>query len=232
MATTDSLRTHLIDELVDLLDAEYQLADALPKLAQAATSRPLQAAFQRHLKETRGHVTRLNQALQELGEQVSSKTCKGMQGLLGESETMMKKTPASSLRDAVLITGAQKVEHYEIATYGTARTYARVLGERGVARLLERTLKEEKIADQSLTKIAEGSVNRAAAEEWLSQEKESLLSRTAEWAGTTAGYAPRNLASGLRTAASTIDLSRDRSSIRSIAGGRTRGGRPASRRKR
>jgi ferritin-like metal-binding protein YciE len=144
MPTTGSLRAHLIDELVDLLDAEHQLTGALPKLAQAATSRPLRAAFQRHLKETRGHVTRLSQALRELGEKSSSKTCEGMQGLLEEGETMMKRTPAGSLSDAVLITGAQKVEHYEMASYGTARTYAKVLGEKAVARLLGRTLKEEK----------------------------------------------------------------------------------------
>jgi ferritin-like metal-binding protein YciE len=232
MATIGSLRTHLIDELVDLLGAENQLTGALPKLAKAATSRPLRAAFQRHLKETRGHVTRLNQALQELGEQPSSKTCKGMQGLLGESETMMKKTPAGSLRDAVLITGAQKVEHYEMASYGTARTYAKVLGEKAVARLLDRTLKEEKTADRTLTKIAEGSVNGAAAEEWQSQEERSVLSRTAEWAGTTAGYASRQLATGLRTAASRVGLAQDQSPKRRLVGDRASSGRPGARRKR
>jgi ferritin-like metal-binding protein YciE len=232
MPTTGSLRAHLIDELVDLLDAEHQLTGALPKLAQAATSRPLRAAFQRHLKETRGHVTRLSQALRELGEKSSSKTCEGMQGLLEEGETMMKRAPAGSLRDAVLITGAQKVEHYEMASYGTARTYAKVLGEKAVARLLGRTLKEEKTADRTLTKIAEGSVNGAAAEEWQSQEDESLLRRTAEWAGTTAGHASRQLASGLRTAASRVGLAEDQSPKRRLVGDRARGGRPSAGRKR
>jgi ferritin-like metal-binding protein YciE len=227
MARTGSLRTHLVDELIDLLDAENQLTDVLPKLAQAATSKPLRGAFQRHLKETRGHVTRLNQALRQLGEKPSSKTCAGMQGLLEEGEKMMKNTPAGSLRDAVLITGAQKVEHYEMASYGTARTYAWVLGEKAVARLLDQTLKEEKTADRTLTKIAEGSVNGAAAEEWQSQEEDSLLSRTAEWAGTTAGYASRQVASGLRSAASRVGLAQDRTPNSRVAGARTHGDRPA-----
>jgi ferritin-like metal-binding protein YciE len=198
MATVDSLRTHLIDELFDLLDAETQLTETLPKLAQAATSRTLRAAFQKHLKETRGHVTRLNQALRALGERPASKTCEAMKGLLEEGNSMMKKTPPGSLRDAVMITGAQKVEHYEMASYGTARTYATVLGEKGVARLLAQTLKEEKGADQTLTKIAEGSINEEAAEEWHSQQDDSMLMRTAEWAGSTAGYASRQLTRGLR----------------------------------
>jgi Domain of unknown function (DUF892) len=149
-----------------------------------------------------------------------------MKGLLEEGETMMKKTPAGSLRDAVMITGAQKVEHYEMASYGTARTYARVLGEKSVARLLEQTLKDEKTADRTLTKIAEASVNGAAAEEWQSQEEESLLSRTAEWAGATAGYASRQVASGLRSAASRVGLAQDRSPNSRVGGARTHGDRP------
>lgn len=211
MATVDSLRTHLIDELIDLLDAETQLTETLPKMAQAATSTTLRAAFQKHLKETRGHVTRLNQALRALGEKPSSTTCEAMKGLLEEGNSMMKKTPAGSLRDAVMITGAQKVEHYEMASYGTARTYATVLGETAVARLLAQTLKEEKGADQTLTKIAEGSINEEAAEEWHSQEDESMLMRTADWAGSTAGYASRTVAKGFRAAASTMRLPQIRS---------------------
>lgn len=204
MTTVDSLRTHLIDELIDLLDAETQLTGTLPTLAQAATSKALHAAFQKHLKETRGHVTRLNQALRALGEKPSSKTCKTMKGLLEEGNSMMKKTAAGSLRDAVMITAAQKVEHYEMASYGTARTYATVLGEKGVARLLAQTLKEEKGADQALTRIAEGGINQEAAEERHSQQDDSILMRTAEWAGSTAGYASREVSKGLRAAASTL----------------------------
>ena len=216
MATVDSLRTHLIDELMDLLDAETQLTDTLPTLAQAATSKTLQAAFQKHLKETRGHVTRLNQALRALGEKPSSKSCKAMKGLLDEGNSMMKKTAAGSLRDAVMITAAQKVEHYEMASYGTARTT--VLGEKAVARLLAQTLKEEKGADQVLTKIAEEGINQEAAEEWHSQD-DSILMRTAEWAGSTAGYASREVSRGLRAAASTLRLPQIRSA-KSAAGSR------------
>jgi ferritin-like metal-binding protein YciE len=212
MATITSLRTHLIDELTDLLDAESQLTEALPKLAQAATSKPLRAAFQKHLKETRGHITRLNQALRSLGETPSSKTCEGMQGLLKEGKSMMKKTSAGSLRDAMMITGAQKVEHYEMASYGTARTYARVLGEKAIARLLEQTLKEERNADKTLTRIAEEAVNEDAAEAWQAQDDESLLNRAAKWAGSTAGYASGQMATRLRAAASTMGIPQRRSS--------------------
>jgi ferritin-like metal-binding protein YciE len=222
MATVDSLRTHLIDELMDLLDAETQLTDALPKFAWAATSKPLRAAFQKHLKETHGHVSRLNKALRALGEEPSAKTCKAMKGLLDEGDSMMKKTAAGFLRDAVMITAAQKVEHYEMASYGTARTYAVVLGEKAVARLLAQTLKEEKGADQTLTTIAEGGVNEEAAEEWHSRDNDNVLVRTAEWAGSTAGYASRQLEKGLRAAASTMRLPQMRSAKSSA--GRARGG--------
>lgn len=225
MARVDSLRSHLIDELTDLLDAETQLTDTLPKLAQAATSKTLRTALQKHLKETRGHVTRLNQALRALGETPSSKTCAAMKGLLEEGNSMLKKTPPGALRDAVMITASQKVEHYEMASYGTARTYATVLGETAVARMLAQTLKEEKGADQALTKIAEESVNEQAAEEWHSQgDDDSLLMRTADWAGSTAGYASRQLTQGLRAAASTMRLPQIRSlkSSATATGGRRR----------
>jgi ferritin-like metal-binding protein YciE len=152
----DSLRTHLIDELKDLLDAENQLTSALPKLASSASTPALRTAFQKHLKETRGHIARLNEAMRELGERPRRKTCEAMEGLLTEGEKMMNEAPEGALRDAVMITAAQKVEHYEMATYGTVRTYAEVLGERGVARLLAQTLKEEKAADAKLTMIAGG----------------------------------------------------------------------------
>lgn len=185
MAAVDSLRTHLVEELTDLLDAEHQLTKALPKMATAATAKPLRVAFQKHLKETRGQIARLDKALRQLGEKPKRKTCEAMKGLLDEGESMMGKTPEGALRDAVMITAAQKVEHYEIASYGTVRTYARVLGETGVARLLEQNLKEEKAADVKLTTIAEGSVNEEAAEEWQSQESAvgSMVERSAAWIG-------------------------------------------------
>jgi ferritin-like metal-binding protein YciE len=222
MATVDSLRTHLVEELADLLDAEQQLTRALPKLAGSATSKQLKGAFQKHLKETHTHVARIKDAMRELGERPASKTCEGMQGLLEEGESMMNEAPAGALRDAVMITGAQKVEHYEMASYGTARTYAQVLGEAAVARLLQRTLDEEKAADVKLTQIAEGSVNEQAANAWQSQESEDdeedgVLSRTADWAGTAAAGASRTVAKGVRTAAATIGLAPKRSRKRAPA---------------
>ena len=214
MAAVHSLHAHLVEELTDLRDAETQLTDALPKLAKSATSPKLRAAFQKHLKETRTHLTRLDQALKALGEKPSSKTCQAMKGLLKEGDSHIKNAPAGSLRDAVIITGAQKVEHYEMASYGTARTYAQVLGEPQVARLLEQTLKEEKAADRTLTAIAKSSVNDEAAEEMQSQSdgEEGPLMRSAEWAGRTGGMAVRQLSRGVRRAASAIGVAQDRSS--------------------
>jgi hypothetical protein len=140
-----------------------------------------------------------------------------MKGLLKEGQTHMKKAPAGALRDAVMITGAQKVEHYEMASYGTARTYAQVLGEQQVARLLEQTLKEEKAADRTLTDIAESSVNEEAAEEFQSQpaSEEGPLMRSAEWAGRTGGMAARQLSRTVRRAASAVGIAQDRSTKRS-----------------
>jgi len=205
----DSLRSHLIEELRDLLDAEQQLTKALPKMAAAATTKSLATAFQKHLVETRGHGARLEQALRQLGETPRRKTCGAMKGLLAEGNELMTKTPSGALRDAVMITAAQKVEHYEMASYGTARTYAQVLGETAVARLLAQTLKEEKAADGKLTLIAEGSVNEDAADEWQTQE--GMLEQSAEWLGT----ASRQIAGGARRAAAAVGLAADRGSRRS-----------------
>ena len=163
MASVASLREHLVEELNDLLNAEQQLIEALPKMAERASSRELRTAIRSHLAETRQHAKRVTQALKQLGEKASGKTCEAMEGLLEEGQELMDGSDAGALRDAMMITAAQKVEHYEIATYGTVRTYAQVVGERGVAKLLQQTLKEEHAADRKLTKIAVGSVNRRAA---------------------------------------------------------------------
>jgi ferritin-like metal-binding protein YciE len=208
MAAVTSLHTHLVDEIADLRDAEEQLTQALPMLAQMATSKPLRTAFRSHLKETRGHIRRLNQALRELGEKPQSKSCKGMQGLLYEANSVIGQTPEGPLRDAVMITGAQKVEHYEMASYGTARTYAQVLGQTGVARLLAQTLREEKSADRKLTQIAKAEVNDEAAEEWQAQNDGGL----ADWAGTAAQSASRGVAKTVRQVASAVGAGKRRSS--------------------
>jgi ferritin-like metal-binding protein YciE len=187
MASVASLREHLVEELNDLLNAEEQLIEALPQMAERAASRELRTAFRGHLSETRQHLKRVTQALKQLGEKASGKTCEAMEGLLAEGQELMDGSDAGALRDAMMITAAQKVEHYEIATYGTVRTYAQVIGERGVAKLLQQTLKEEHAADRKLTKIATGSVNRRASQEW--NEQTGMLEKGARWVGSTVGGA-------------------------------------------
>jgi ferritin-like metal-binding protein YciE len=196
-----SLRRHLIDELRDLLDAEQQLTRALPQFNEAAATPALKQAFQSHHKETKRHVERLNQALAALGEQPRAKRCVGMRGLISEGNSMVRGTPKGALRDAIMISGAQKVEHYEMAAYGTARTYAEVLGRGDIARLLDDTLQEEKGADLKLTEIAEGSVNGRAAEEWHKQGT-GILNQSAQWMGQTVGAAARTV----RRAAGAVGL--------------------------
>jgi ferritin-like metal-binding protein YciE len=192
MSEATSLRRHLIDELRDLLDAEHQLTRALPRFADAAAALPLKQAFQTHLKETERHVDRLNQALAALGESPRAKRCVGMRGLLAEGNQMAGTSPKGALRDAIMISGAQKVEHYEMAAYGTARTYAEVLGRSDVARLLDDSLLEEKGADQKLTEIAEQTVNHRAAEE-VHKHAAGILDQSAEWVGSTMGAAARTV---------------------------------------
>jgi ferritin-like metal-binding protein YciE len=190
MATVASLREHLVEELNDLLSAEQQLIEALPQMAERASSRELRTAIRSHLSETRQHAKRVTQALKQLGEKASGKTCEAMEGLLEEGRQLMDGSDPGALLDAMMITAAQKVEHYEIATYGTVRTYAQVVGERGVAKLLQQTLKEEHAADRKLTNIAVGSINRRAAEEWHDRNTPTgMIQKGAEWVGSTVGGA-------------------------------------------
>jgi ferritin-like metal-binding protein YciE len=190
MASVSSLREHLVDELNDLLNAEQQLIEALPEMVDAASQRQLKAAFQGHLSQTRMHERRVRQALRALKEKPAGKTCEAMEGLLEEGQSLMSGAEPGALLDAMLITAAQKVEHYEIATYGTVRTYAQVLGERDVARLLDQNLREEKAADKKLTTIAEGSINNRAAKEWHQQQTAaSMVQQGAEWVGSAVGGA-------------------------------------------
>src|SRR5687767_260506 len=189
MAAVASLREHLVEELNDLLSAEHQLIEALPQMQQKASRRELKTAFKGHLAETREQARRVEQALKLLGEKPSEKTCEAMKGLLEEGEELMEGSEGA-LRDAMMITGAQKIEHYEIATYGTIRTYAQILGEKGVARLMAQTLKEEKAADKKLTVLAVGGINAQAATEWHEQESAAeMLQKSAEWVGSAVGGA-------------------------------------------
>jgi ferritin-like metal-binding protein YciE len=155
----DSLRDLLIEELRDLYNAENQLVEALPKLAEAATSSELKSAFNHHLQETRQHVTRLERTFQQIGEKSSGETCEAMKGLIKEGDVLVKAEGDPSVRDAGLVGAAQRVEHYEIAGYGTARSLARRLGENEIAETLQQTLNEEAQADKKLTSIAESQVN-------------------------------------------------------------------------
>jgi ferritin-like metal-binding protein YciE len=194
MSSVTSLREHLVEELNDLLSAEQQLIEALPKMAERASSRDLRTALRGHLAETRQHEKRVARALKQLGEKAASKTCEAMKGLLEEGQELMDGAETGALRDAMMITAAQKVEHYEIATYGTVRTYAQVLGQKSVAQLLIQNLKDEKAADRKLTRIAEGSINRQAAREW--HEKSTtveMLRKGAEWVESTVGSAMKRV---------------------------------------
>jgi ferritin-like metal-binding protein YciE len=158
----NSLRDLLLEELRDLYNAEIQLTDALPKMAEAAGSADLKAAFEHHLDETEVHVLRLEKMLERLSEKVSGETCEAMKGLIKEGELIIKAEGDPDVRDAGLIGAAQRVEHYEIAGYGTARTLARRLGENEIASALQQTLDEEGEADKKLTSIAESQVNVGA----------------------------------------------------------------------
>jgi ferritin-like metal-binding protein YciE len=229
MASVASLREHLVEELNDVLNAEQQLLEALPQMAERASNRELRTAIRGHLAETRQHAKRAAQALRQLGEKASGKTCEAMEGLLQEGQELMDGSDPGALLDAMLITAAQKVEHYEIATYGTVRTYAQVVGERGVAKLLQQTLKEEHAADRKLTKIAVGSVNRRAAEEWHEQSSATgVLQKGAAWVGSTVGGALKRVMP--RAAAADRSSRRGRKSPRRSSGTRGRKRTASSRR--
>src|ERR1700756_5893140 len=156
----ESIKDLLIAELRDLHDAEEQLVEALPKMAEAASSTELKNAFNHHLEETRKHVTRLDKVFENLAEKASGETCEAMKGLVTEGEQFIKAKGQPDVRDAGLIGAAQRVKHYEMAGYGTARTLAQRLGLNDIAKTLQTTLDEEAAADRKLTSIAEGNENQ------------------------------------------------------------------------
>lgn len=158
-----SLRDLLIDQMEDLYDAEKRLTDALPKMAEASSSPRLRNAFIDHLRETKDHVARLDLAFRHLGHSPGHETCQAMKGLVSEGEEAISAKGDTAVKDAALIAAAQRVEHYEMAGYGTARTFARNLGLTDVANLLQSTLDEEGAADRLLTEIAESHINVQAA---------------------------------------------------------------------
>ena len=162
----DGMNTELselfLDELAAILNAETQLTQALPKMAKAAVSDELVEAFRSHLEQTKNHVNRLEEVFASLGEKVRTKTCPAMKGLIEEGEDMMNEFEDSSALDAGLIAGAQKVEHYEIAAYGTLKTWAEQMGHTHAAELFQATLEEEQAADAKLSQIAESIANHQA----------------------------------------------------------------------
>lgn len=157
----ESIEDLFLDELKDLYSAEKQITKALPKLVKAASTPELSAAFDSHLQETKGHVERLEEIFQKLGKRGAGKTCEGMKGVLEEGSEVIQEIEKGPIRDAGLIAAAQRVEHYEIAGYGSVRSFAQLLGKTDIVELLEETLEEEKAADEKLTKISE-SVNHEA----------------------------------------------------------------------
>jgi ferritin-like metal-binding protein YciE len=160
---TNPLEELLVDELKDLYSAENQIIKALPRMAKAASSPELKRAFERHLEETRRQVERLDQIGQALEVKLTGKKCKGMEGLIEEGKEIMEEDFDDNAIDAGLIGAAQKVEHYEIAGYGTARTHAEMLGYTKAAKLLQQTLDEEGATDKKLTQLAESIINVEAA---------------------------------------------------------------------
>jgi ferritin-like metal-binding protein YciE len=157
----NNLEDLLAHELEDLLSAERMLADALPKMANAANDEKLKAAFNKHLRETReNHITRLNDMFTILGRSPKTTRCKGMQGIIEEAEELLNATGDEATRDAALIGAAQRAEHYEMAAYGTARAHAEELGEKKIAQMLQETLDVEGETNKQLTKLAEGGFLR------------------------------------------------------------------------
>ncbi len=154
-----SFKDLFTNQIEDLYDAEQRLTKALPKMAEAAHSNQLKQAIQQHLSETQGHVSRLETIFREIGVEPKRETCEAMKGLISEGEDMIHAKGDPDVRDAAIIAAAQRVEHYEIAGYGTARTFALRLGLRQAADLLQQTLNEEAAADRKLTQIAESNVN-------------------------------------------------------------------------
>jgi ferritin-like metal-binding protein YciE len=158
-----TLHDAFIDELRDLYNAEKQITKALPKMIKAATAAPLADAFQSHLKETEGQIKRLEQVFESLGEPAKSKACDGMSGILEEGKNLMGEDFDDATMDACLIAAAQKVEHYEIGSYGTVIAWAESMGHDEAVRLLKITLDEEESTDEKLSSLATGGINEQAA---------------------------------------------------------------------
>src|SRR5215212_11621532 len=164
MPEAGTLHDAFLDELRDSYDAEKQLTKALPKLAKAAASPELRAAFENHLEETRGQIERLEQVFDLLDEKAKGKHCDGMAGIIEEGKSVMEEDFDDATMDACLIASGQRAEHYEMAAYGTLVAWAQAMGHTQAAKLLQQTLNEEKAADKKLSSLAEGGINQSAAD--------------------------------------------------------------------
>jgi len=158
----NSLEDLLLFELEDLYDAEQRLCTAIPQMAEAAHSPQLKSAFEEHARQTQQHVSRLEQAFTDMGRSASHETCNAMKGLIAEGKEIIDASGSPEVKDAALIGAAQRVEHYEMAGYGTARAFAQHLGMTNVVRLLQETLNEERMTDERLTRLAESTINLRA----------------------------------------------------------------------
>jgi ferritin-like metal-binding protein YciE len=176
MAETGTFHDAFIDELRDTYDAEKQLTKALPKLAKAATNAKLRAAFETHLEETQGQIERLEQVFESLDEKVRGKHCDGIAGIIEEGKSIMEEDFDETTMDACLIAAGQRAEHYEMAAYGTLVAWAQAMGHTEAAKLLQQTLDEEKAADKKLSGLADGGINKGAADAAHAEEHAELVS--------------------------------------------------------
>ena len=220
----NNLREALVDEIRDLYNAEKQLTKALPKMAKGATSEELREAFESHLEETEGQVTRLERVFELLDEKPRGKHCAGMAGIVEEGSEKLQEDAEDSVLDAMLIAAAQKVEHYEIGAYGTAIAWAEALGLTEVAEVLGETLAEEKAADEKLSALAESGINEAAT---AGESEEEMEDDDEETESASAG-APESAGASARSASGSSSRSgggSSRSASSGTKGTRQRGGR-------
>ena len=195
----ENLHELFVDELRDIYDAEKQLTKALPKMAKAADSQELRASFEEHLEITRMQVNRLEEVFKSLGIAARGKPCEGMKGLIEEGQEKMEELDRGATLDAALIASAQKVEHYEIATYGTLATFAEIMGHQDAKDLLGQTLDEEKEADEKLTQVA-GQINfEAETEEGEEEHEEEGRMATASTRSSRGGNGGRGRSNGSRS---------------------------------
>ena len=218
----NNLREALVDEIRDLYNAEKQLTKALPKLAKGATNEELREAFESHLEETENQVTRLERVFELLDEKPRGKHCAGMAGIIEEGSEKLQEDAEDSVMDAMLIAAAQRAEHYEIGSYGTAIAWAEALGLTEVAEILGETLAEEKAADEKLSAIAESGVNEAAT---AGESEDDMDEEDDEETGSTSASESEAAGASARSASGARSGNGSRSAAAGSKGTRQRGGR-------